>query len=157
MSVSNVSTSKVPSTVPVAQVPTAKGPEAPKKQKALDRMLSPLTKGDGFIAEARRGMTNGAVVGAGSMGLMAAFFGNKKNNVGKNAVIGAGTGIVVGAASGAISRMTASAITDEHKEIVGAAVGAIVTGVGMRLLGGKGSTGLSQIAVGALTGFFSSH
>jgi hypothetical protein len=147
----------VSSVQPTAGVPTASAPAAPKKQKAFDRIFNPLTKGDGFLAEARRGMTNGAVVGAGSMGLMAAFFGNKRNNFGKNAVIGAGTGIVVGAAAGAISRMTASAITDEHKEIVGAAVGAIVTGVGLRLLGGKGSVGLSQVAVGALTGFFSSH
>jgi hypothetical protein len=102
-------------------------------------------------------MANGAIVGAGSMGMMAAFFGNKRNNVAKNTVIGAGTGIVVGAVSGAVSRMGASAITDEHREVVGAAIGAVVTGVGMRLLGGKGSVGLSQVAIGALTGFFSSH
>lgn len=147
----------VSSVQPTAGVPSANPPAAPKKQKAFDRFFSPLTKGDGFLAEAKRGMTNGAVAGAFSMGVMTAFFGSKKNNIGKNTVIGVGTGIVVGAASGAISRMTASAITNEHKEIVGAAVGAIVTGVGMRLLGGKGSVGLSQIAVGALTGFFSSH
>ncbi|MBC7544113.1 MAG: hypothetical protein H7338_15435, partial [Candidatus Sericytochromatia bacterium] len=67
-------------------VPTANGPAAPPKSKVFDRLVSPLFQTDGFIGQAKVGALNGAMVGAGAMGAMGAFFSTKRANIGKATV-----------------------------------------------------------------------